>query len=79
MTLGDLWSAAVQYGPWVVTTASAAAALIPASAVNANPALKTLTAIIDLLALNVGKAKDGPPPFAVMKEIATGDPAPQRD
>jgi hypothetical protein len=68
----------ITWGPWAITLASGAAAMIPASAINANVMLKAFTAVIDVLALNFGHAKEGPPPFAVFKEIVTKEPAPQR-
>lgn len=74
MTLAD----AVTYLPWVISGASALAALIPPTAVNANPTLKALTAFIDFMALNFGQAKKGPTPVAVMSELVTGNPSPQR-
>ena len=77
--MNAFFTALTTYGPWVVTIASTLAAAIPASAVNANPALKTVTAIIDLLAMNIGHAKEGPTPAAVMAEVATGEPSAQRN
>lgn len=68
-----------QYAPTVIAIASAAAAAVPPSTRDSNPAFKAFAAAIDFLALNFGNAKKGPPPLAVMKEVVTGQPAPQRD
>ena len=67
------------HGPQLSMIASIIAAMIPAAKMNANPLLKTFNAIIDLVAVNVGHAKEGPTPAAVLSEVVTGTPSVQRD
>lgn len=78
MNATDIIAMLAKYLPMVVTAASAVAATVPPSTVTANPALKTVNAIIDFLALNFGNAKKGPPPLSIMSEVVTGKPALER-
>ena len=57
MTAAALMTLVMQWAPVVIAAASAANAAIPPATANSHPAFKTVSTVLDWLALNVGNAK----------------------
>ena len=57
MTIAVLLSLLTTYGPWVVSAASAIAAVTPPANVASNPIYTAFSGLVDFLALNFGQAK----------------------
>ena len=57
MTIAVLLSLLTTYGPWIVSAASAVAAVTPPTTVASNPVYTAFSGLVDFLALNFGHAK----------------------